>query len=319
MKKRYTYFLWCICCVVIMNSCVKTDVIDDFTPIEEKWMSVDDFISSSNTSKTFEIPDASKEFIFKMDHGLLKIAAGAIIDATNQPIEGPVTLEYKEIFDYKDLFLNGIHTVDLAGEPTYGRYIVKIALKRGNEQLDIDVFNPISIYYDTNDNSVDFEQVFSWQTDQNDEGWNLAANFDLYEESWDIDYEGENFKGDGYRLLVRSSGFTSIAEIESLKYTNTQDFGIVELSVSDEFKNSETQVYYARKNDFAMVPMYLENGKYKYENVRKGEEVTFFGVTVINEKLYFAKRNIIVGDTNEYTLNFNESSYIQIIEELRNM
>ena len=53
--------------------------------------------------------------------------------------------------------------------------------------------------------------------------------------------------------------------------------------------------------------------------IKNEEPVTAIGITVRDEKLYFAKRSFIVGETNDHNMIFNETSFIEVIEELRRL
>jgi hypothetical protein len=226
---------------------------------------------------------------------------------------------YTEFSSYKELFLNNIDTEDLAGETLYSRYVIDFQLKQGNKILKLDNLKPAYIYFDTDDNVIDHEYLFYWEENQNANGWFVHANIDVYEDNWDFELDGTEYIGSGFKMLIRSTGLTTLAEHEHLKYDVTSDYGLVTMSVEDIYKNSNTKLYIARKEDFAMIPLDLINGNYVHTQIRKDEEVIIFGLTVVDDKIYFGRKNIIVGDINTYDLIFNEVSYIEAIEELQRM
>ena len=139
----------------------------------------------------------------------------------------------------------------------------------------------------------------------------------MFEQEWDFSHDGKQYTGKGYKMFVRDLGVATISEHEHLLFEMQSDYSQVDISIDQSFKNSNTRVFIARQQNFSLIPMDFHNGNYVHTQIRKGEPVTAFAVTVKDEKLYFGRTNFIVGDTNTYSINFTESSYIEVIENLR--
>lgn len=317
MRKRYIIYITLIVVSIFASSC-EDNIVDQFTPIEEKWESLDDFIASTDSEKTVTIAESSEAFVIETENALIQFPAGTIKNTlTNEVAEGEVKIRYTEIDTYKDLFFNQLHSVGTDNEVLYAQYVIKIDFVQGSNNLNIDANNPPAIYLEKADNTVDNERVFYWEEDMNNSGWFINANIDVFEEEWDFSVNGKQYTGKGYKMLVRDVGYFTISEHEHILYQMQSDYSQVNIEVDQSFKNSNTKVFIARQDYFSLIPMDLINGNYVHTLIRKGEPVTAFAVTVKDEKLYFGKKSFIVGDENTYNLNFNETSYIEVIEELR--
>ena len=318
IQYSFLYILLITCTIAMTTSCEK-EIVDEFTPIEEKWTSLDDFISSANSTKTVSISNAEDDFVVSTDNAIIHFKAYTIKDAqTGEFVEGPIEMNYTEILNYKDLLLNNLNSYSY-GEAIYCDYMINYQLKQGSKTLTIDEFNPALIYLKKENEPLDDKIVYSWNDNGTTAEWISNINNDAFEFDWDFNVDGENYVGSGYKMLLRGAGIFCLAELEHLLYPDSEDYALVEASISDEFKIAGTKVFVARKEDFSLIPMNLLNGKYLNSMIRKGEEVTIFGMTVLDEKLYFGKKNIIVGETNNYTLSFNEVSYVEAINELQKM
>jgi hypothetical protein len=302
---------------LFLGAC-QEDVVDEFTPVEEKWDSLSDFIESTESEKTITIPDVSDEFVVELNKAIIKFPKGSVKNPLTSEIPtGAIEIKYIILDTYKDLFFSNLHTVATDNEVLYANFIIKVVAKQGNTTLEIDANNPPVLYLETPDNEVINERVFYWEQTASTPGWFLNGNIDVFQHEWDFNSNGQNYSGKGFKMYIRGAGYHTISEHEFLIHTMANDYSPVEIEISQNFKNSETKIFLARNNQFSLIPLENFNGKYVNSLIKKDEPVTIFGVTVVDEKLYFGKKIIIVEETNEYSLSFNESSYVEIIEELR--
>lgn len=319
MKKRYNIYILLTCVMLFASSC-QEEIIDEFTPDAERWESIDDFIESTDATKKVSIVNASEEFVLETEHAVVRFPAETIMNPlTGALAEGQIELSYLELDTYNDLFFENVDGEAIDGETLYSRYIIKVELNQGNIPLQINSNKPPVIHIETDIELTDNERVFTWTEVNGKLGWFINGNIDVETDNWDFTVEGNQYKGSGLKMYLRETGYSTIAEQEILVHPMMSDYSTVSLQVDQSFQTTQTKIFIARHGDFSLIPINLINGQYINTMIKNEEPVTAIGITVRDEKLYFAKRSFIVGETNDHNMIFNETSFIEVIEELRRL
>ena len=315
---KYSFFIGLLYISLVSSSCTP-NIIDEFEPIDEKWSSIDDFTSSLNSTKKVSIPNAEAEFVIKTELATYHFQESSITDQNGTIVEGPIDLIYKEMNSSGDLIESGIDSEGTAGETLMQYFAAHLTFKKGNQFLKIDNLNPISVYLESDNNTLDSQNTFIWLDDGINHGWFPTTSSSLESKYWDFDINGQNYQGSGFKMKIYETGWNSMADFEFQVFENDYDYSTLNISLDTKYHNSKTKVYAVHKDRMSIIPIRNVSGQYLHNQILKGEEVRLIVLSVIDEKLHFGRKDIIVGATNDYNINANEVSYVELLEELKRL
>lgn len=315
---RFKEFLICWFLISISIISCQKDVIDEFTPLDERWTSLDSFFSNAEKIKRISIPNAEDEFVVSSNGLYYHFLGESLLNEDNSKATGEATLEIKEIRKTGDYILNQIDSETYDGESMFPEAIFSLRLVKNGEELKLK--DKILIYQETSNSEVDLEVTTEWIDDNTNDGWFPTVSLDVFNHSWDFDINTENFQGAGFKMYLRKLGWFQMGSYANQVYPSGDVFGTVEVEIPTEFAIEDVKVFLAYKDRLCLLPSTRIDNKFKFKQVIKAEEVEVIMLTVKEDKLYFGKKHFITENESEVTLNtIEKTDFVSLIAFLQDL
>jgi len=302
---------------IITTSC-KKDVVDEFTPIAEKWDDVSHFIESVDLSKTYSIPNAQTEFVIDIGNAIVHFNENSFQDQNGELVTGSINVEISNVTNSGRVVLNDIFTMTIVDEILHSKALIKIDAFQNGEQLDLKSSADVNMYVESMDSDIDSEATFDWYNNSQI-GWFPTVNFNVGLNTWDFDVNNINYSGTGYQVTIENTGWSHLANYEDILYPTSTEYGSIEIILSEEFDLESTKVFLCYTDKICAIPITGSGNIFQHNRILVNEEMNILTISTVNDELFYSKKHVITGEVNTYNMKPTKTDFIELSTIIKNL
>lgn len=279
----------------------KKDTLDVNDPANtnDTYSSTQDFFNKNGVQSEF--------FTFNEDTGgsfnsvkgsQIIIPPNTFVDAGGNPVSGNVTLEFKDIYDKSDMVLSDMSTEDYNNNILVSGGMFYIRIKQNAQALDLAVGKKIVVRMplDSTDLDTSMAPYVSGQDSSSNNLWWPSYNDSLLYTATDYIYNIYN-----YNNPDSGSWYNCDSPGPFSSYPQT----LLTINQTDDPNQYNTQVFLLFPGVNAMMSIYMNYYSpysFMYSFAPVGLNCTIIAIGVKDQKLYYAREDIII--TQNLTTNF---------------
>jgi hypothetical protein len=317
--KHIVFFAGIICLII---SCKKKD---DQQPTNTNNSDVNSFFTkNAKQSQTFTVDVTSSNATVTAAGGTqILIPKGAFLLANGSPVNGPVTIEIKELFKRNEMILSGITSVSDGQILESGGEIYINATAKGQQLIiDPDTCLVLGVPKDTTNFRM---QLFQGEGDGDNFNWKPVKQDSINAKGQGGSFDNglfflyENFFCNCYNV---TSYFTSLKKLgwQNIDCFYSQSSTVKDIAVnSPGFDKSNSALFVVLKNKNSAINVYADlafhNGYYNL-SLPDNEPVTVICIGNKDGKYYMDIKDYTVTSTMTIDLNLTETTETNIVNEL---
>lgn len=312
--------IWLLLAVfILINVACKKDIVDDFTPVSERWEDVDQFLASVDLKKSFSIPNAEKEFVIEFEDDILHFEDDAFVDPSGVVITSEIKVEITRVISSGEAILNDLVTTTSDDEILYGKGLFKIEAFQNGTMLKMNGSKSLNIYIPAGTGSLDSEATFKLDNFGGILRWFPTSGFNVSLKNWDFIVNGINYKGSGYEFKVFNEGWALLANYEDLIYTDDSYYGNIAVTIPEAYNNVRSRVYIADTEDVCVISLEKQDNVFSHDRILIDKEMKVVFITTVDDELYYDQKHLITGEMNNFTFNPSKTDYIELYTNLKKL